>query len=485
MSFKHLSIRKADRGVTIIELDAAGKKVNTLTTELGEELASAVKEVAEDTSCAGVVLISGKPKGFIAGADIDMLAKVETAADGEKLARDGQIMLDELSALKVPVVAAIHGDCLGGGLEIALACHGRVCTDDDSTKLACPEVMLGLIPGAGGTQRLPRLVGVQAALDMILTGKNIRARKALKMGLVDEVVPRPALEAAAIAQVLKLAKKLERAAKAPRVKGELDKLTRWADSKEFTELLLGHNPLGRKVVFNKGREMVQKKTGGHYPAPFAALIAVEVGLAEGIEQGLKTEAAEFGKLVVSDVSKRLVEIFFATQELKKESGVDDPDVEPREVKRLGVLGGGLMGSGIAFVSTNRDVEVRIKERDHDSAATTLGAVWDLVASRLKRRHISKRDAQQLMARVSAGADFNGFRRADLVIEAVFEDLELKQTLLKEIEAIVGDHCVFASNTSPRSPRRPSAPKTCSACTSSRRCTRCRCWRSSSPTRPPT
>ena len=447
MSFDNLSIREARDGVRIVALDAKDKKVNTLTRELGEELKAAFEELASDKSCVGVVLTSAKESGFIAGADIDMLSKIESAADGEQLIRDGHRMYNQLADLDIPVVAAIHGDCLGGGLETALACHGRVCTDADRTKLALPEVMLGLIPAGGGCQRLPRLVGVQAALDMILTGKNIRPRKALKMGLVDEVVPPAALEEAAVRRVLTLVKKRSRKDMGERVKGELDTLAKWTDSKEYTELLLGGNPLGRKVVFNKGREMVQKKTGGHYPAPFAAMIAVEVGLAEGLERGLEVEATEFGKLVVSDVSRRLVEIFFATQALKKENGVDNAKVQPREVKRLGVLGGGLMGSGIAYVSTNRGVEVRIKERDHDSAATTLGAVWDLVNERLKRRHIAKRDAQQLMARVAASPQLNGFRRVDMVIEAVFEDLELKRALLKEIEEITDERCVFASNTS--------------------------------------
>jgi len=442
-----ITIRRTDEGVAIITLDAPDSKVNTINTQLGDEMAAALQQLEGDTSCSGVVVISGKPDSFIVGADIDQLARVQSAAEGQRMSELGHQMLDRLESLKIPVVAAIHGTCLGGGLELALACHSRICTDHKSTTMGLPEIQLGLIPGAGGTQRLPRLVGVQTALDMILTARNKRPRQALKAHLVDEVVPRAALEQAAVARVSKLARQRKQDSQRNVLQKELEELRRLADSKELTELLLGGNPLGRMFVFKKAGEMVQSKTGGHYPAPFAALRAMEIGLSRGLKKGLQAEAEEFGKLVVSDVSRRLVEIYYATQSLKKDTGVTDPKIKSQKVARMGVLGGGLMGSGIAFVYANKGVEVRIKERDLDRAASAVGAVWDIVKPRVKRKQLTRNEAERIMARVSGTADLSGFGRADLVIEAVFEDLQLKQRLLQEVESATREQCVFASNTS--------------------------------------
>jgi len=442
-----INVRRTSEGVAIIVLDAKDAKVNTINTKLGEELGATMEQLQNDTSCAGVVIMSGKPDSFVVGADIEQLAKVTTATEGQKLSAHGSEMLGKLEAMKIPVVAAIHGTCLGGGLELALACHARVCSDDKSTVMGLPEIQLGLIPGAGGTQRLPRLIGVQAALDMILTARNKRPRQAKKLGLVDEVVPRAALEQAAVARVRQLATARKADDRRNVVKKELEELRRFADSKELTELLLGGNPLGRMFVFKKAGEMVQSKTRGHYPAPFAALRAVETGLAKGMKKGLEAEAEEFGKLIVSDVSRRLVELYYATQELKKDPGVADRKVKPVEVQRIGVLGGGLMGAGISYVYANKNLEVRIKERDYEAAGKAVGAVWDIVKPRVKRKQLTPNAAEQLMSRVSATTELSGFGRADLVIEAVFEDLELKQRLLKEVESATSERCIFASNTS--------------------------------------
>jgi 3-hydroxyacyl-CoA dehydrogenase/enoyl-CoA hydratase/3-hydroxybutyryl-CoA epimerase len=441
----YFTTRKADNGVTVILLDLEGEKVNKLSSELGLALGPVLEQLSLDSSCAGVVIMSGKPDNFVAGADIELLARIQSAAEAEALSREGQRMLDRLAQMKIPVVAAIHGACLGGGLELALACHGRVCSDAPETKLALPEVQLGLIPGAGGTQRLPRLVGVQAALDMILTGKNIRPRKALKMGLCDEVVPRPLLEKAAVARVLALAR--ERSEKKSRVPTDIADIRKLAGEVDLTELLLSGTPLGRMVVFRKSHGMVQSKTRGNYPAPFAALRAVEAGLSKGMAHGLEVEAEEFGRLVVSDVSRRLVEIFFATQTLKKDSGVANKDVRPRPVSRLAVLGGGLMGAGIAYVSVEKGVDVRIKEVDADACARAVASVNDLVQGRVKRKAMTWREAEVVMGRLTATPELTGFRGSDLIIEAVFEDLKLKQALLRQFEDITDEKCIFASNTS--------------------------------------
>ncbi len=445
---KLFTIDKSPQGVAIIRLDAPGEKVNKLSSQLGDELEPVLEQLEQDSSCSGAVLISGKPDNFIAGADIDQLARVTSAAEGEELSRNGQRMLDRLAGMKIPFVAAIHGSCLGGGLELAMACHGRVCSDSPATKLGQPEIQLGLIPGAGGTQRLPRLVGVQAALDMILTGKNIKPRKALKMGLVDEVVPPAALETAALARVNVLAnKRAERAERKGFGQAELNELRAWIDNASPAGLLLEGNPLGRMVMFRKAGDMVKSKTRGHYPAPFAALKAVEAGLSRGMKRGQQVEAEEFGKLVVSNVSRRLVEIFFATQALKKDSGVQDAAIKPEEISRLAILGGGLMGSGIAYVSAGKGVQVRIKEQEPQSGAQAQAAVWEILKGRVKRKAMTRQQAELIQAQISTTADLSGFGRSQLVIEAVFEDLELKQGLLRQMEELTEETCIFASNTS--------------------------------------
>ena len=179
--------------IAVITIDAPGEKMNTLKAEFGGEVRTIIRQLRENKALRGAVFISAKPDNFIAGADINMIARCTSAAEAEALARQGQQIMSEIHALSIPVIAAIHGACLGGGLELALACHGRVCSDDDKTRLGLPEVQLGLLPGSGGTQRLPRLIGVSTALEMILTGKQLRPRQALKAGLVDDVVPQSIL----------------------------------------------------------------------------------------------------------------------------------------------------------------------------------------------------------------------------------------------------------------------------------------------------
>jgi 3-hydroxyacyl-CoA dehydrogenase/enoyl-CoA hydratase/3-hydroxybutyryl-CoA epimerase len=237
------------------------------------------------------------------------------------MSRMGHALLDRLEDLRVPVVVAIHGSCLGGGLELALACHYRVASDDPKTVLGVPEVMLGLIPGAGGTQRLPRLIGLAASLDMILTGRSLKAPRALKAGLVDEVAPASVLLDVARKAVFGLAA----GTLSPRRRGI-----------SLSERLM------RPIIFNKARKSVLEKTGGHYPAPLEAIEVIRHGTATTLSEGLQLEAKAFGKLAVTDVSRALVSVFFATQEIKKDAGY--PRDEGHEGHKLGVLGAGLMGA---------------------------------------------------------------------------------------------------------------------------------------------
>lgn len=432
---ENFRVETAD-GVATLLLDEPGEKVNTIFPEAMLEFVSLLDGLERDGAVRAVVLASGKPDGFVAGARIEMLQGVKDAASAEKLARDGQAVFDRLERFPKPVVAAVHGTCLGGGLEWALACHYRIAADDPKTTLGLPEVQLGLLPGAGGTQRLPRLVGIQAALDMILAGKSVKARKALRLGLVDEAVPKELLLPVARARAAALASgKLRRPRR--RKLGPVAAVTRAA---------LEENFLGREVLFRQARKLLLAKTKGHYPAPLRALEAMEHGYQKGFAKGLEREARLFGELAVSDVARRLMEIFFATTALKKDSGTDDPSVKPRKVERIGILGGGLMGSGIAYVSANAGIPVRVRERDGDAAARAVGSVRAILDERVKRRSIDRLERADRMRLVTATADWSGFESVDLLVEAVFEDLALKHEMVKAFEA-VNDRAIFASNTS--------------------------------------
>ncbi|MDP1821916.1 MAG: fatty acid oxidation complex subunit alpha FadJ [Archangium sp.] len=441
--------------IAVITFDMEGEPVNTIAPNISQEFESMMTRAASDATAKAIVFISGKKDTFIAGAKIDFLQTIKSAAEASSLSRQGQAGFDRLDALEKPVVAAIHGACLGGGLEWALACDYRVATDSPKTSIGLPEVQLGLIPGAGGTQRLPSLIGAQAALDLILTGKSLKAKKALKLGVIDEVVPAPILRQVAIARAQELAAgtlKIERrrglAPAIAKSKSFPEILKGLTNKEAWAEFALEDNPLGRKVLFDQARKQLLKKTRGKYPAPEKALEVVRVGLEKGMKAGLEAEAAAFGELVMSDVSKRLVEIFFATTAMKKDNGVADPKVKPREVQKIGMLGGGLMGAGIAYVSSAlQGVPVRIKDKDDAGAGRALGHVRGLYDERVKRRSLTWREADKQMALVTATTDYSGFKHVDLVIEAVFEDLALKHQMVKDIESVCGPETIFASNTS--------------------------------------
>jgi len=420
--------------IALVTIDLPGEPVNTLSPAVGTAFSELLERIAQDETIRAVVLASGKPD-FVVGADVKWLGSLRSTEDGERASREGQAGFDRLAAFSKPVVAAIHGACLGGGLEWALACRGRVASDAARTQLGFPEVQLGLLPGAGGTQRTPRLIGVQAALDLILTGKPVRPPRARKLGLVDEVVPESILVDVAIERARAL------------VRGEETSGPRRSPREAVTRAALERNPLGRKLLFAEARRQLLTKTGGHYPAPERALEVVREGLEQGTEAGLRAEAKAFGELLTTEVSQRLREIFFATTALKKDSGVDG-GAKARPVRKVAVLGGGLMGGGIAFVTAEMArLPVRIKERDDASVGRALAHVRGLLESRVRRRRLERRGLERTLARVSATTDLSGFGRADVVIEAVFEDLALKRGLLAEVETVTREDCIFASNTS--------------------------------------
>ncbi len=420
-----LNIRTED-GIAFLELDNPDEKVNTLGKKLIDEFGTHLDSIESDSSVKAVVLISGKDDNFIAGADIKLFSEFKKPEGLAGFVKKGTDLLDRIQFFKKPVIAAMNGTTMGGGVEVALACHYRIATDYKSTKFALPEVKLGLLPGAGGTQRLPHLVGLPKALDMILTGKNIFPRQAKRMGLVDEITHRHGLIPAA----KKAAEKLSAGKPVTR------KLS-------FGDRILTHTPL-RNIAFSQARKMVMKQTRGNYPAPFKIMECLKATLTQSRDKGFDTERKHFSELAFTPESKALQALFFAMQAAKKQPVVEN--VESRDVDRFGVLGAGLMGAGIADVSIQKGYRVVLKDRDTESAVKGDDSIRKDLDKKKSKRIISSFEADQQLSLLHPTGSYDAFKDIPLVIEAVFEDLEIKHKVLKDVEAVSPD-CIFASNTS--------------------------------------
>src|SRR2546428_8744233 len=305
-------------GIAVVTLDLTDHPVNVISRAVKDEFNAAFERLAAEPGAQAVALFSGKPDNFIAGADIEEFVKLSSAAEAERLSADGHEMLSRVAAFPKPVVVGIHGACLGGGLEFALACAYRVATDHPKTQLGLPEVQLGLLPGASGCQRLPRLIGARAALDIILAGKSERAPKAFRLGMVDELVHPAILQDITVAAARRLADRWRPRRRRP------GGMLGW---------LLDRKPLGRRLELRAARRQWLERTKGQYPAPLAALEAVEYGLKHGMAEGLKREARLFGPLAVPDVSRKLVQIFFGPTQLQK--GFGHPAAPPPAAGRRG------------------------------------------------------------------------------------------------------------------------------------------------------
>ncbi len=418
-----IEVERRPDGVAVVVLDHPTKPVNTLSPAVVKEFNEKVAPLLDQDDVRGMVVVSAKADTFIAGADLELIEGLGEA-EISNMSREGNALLERIFTSKKPVVAAVHGAALGGGLEVALACHYILATDDPKTVLAQSEVMLGLLPAGGGTQRLVERVGLVAALPMLLTGKRVRARRARKMGLVDAITTPGGIAETGARAVLALAD------------GSLKRRPR---KKNLMDRIAGTSP-GRGIVLRKARQQVARQTRGLYPAPPAILECVETGLKKGRIAGLACESDYFGKLAVSPESRSLVRLFHAMNEAKKGDG------EARGVDRLAVLGGGFMGSGVASVSLGLcPVVVR------DLSDEVLGAAARSIDDGLKRQvrsgAIRRVEADRRRSRLLLTTEANDLEGADLVVEAVFEDLELKQKVLAEVEERVAENAVFASNTS--------------------------------------
>ncbi len=422
--------------VAWIHLDDPTKSVNTLSSRYTAWFEATLETIAEEP-LKGLVLISDKPGYFIVGADIEELEGFTDPRDVLDVIRRGHRFTRKLADSPFPVVAAIDGTCLGGGLELVLCCDARVATDAKHTQLGVPEVLLGLFPGLGGTQRLPRLIGVADALPMILTGKSVAAKKAKRLGLVDSVCHPTVLREAALKAVA-WGKPGTEGYSGPRghSKRALGKAA--AD-------FLARTPGAKKIVFDKARDGVMKKTGGHYPAPLKAIDVVQEGLILPLEEALELEAEAFSELVTSPTAKSLISIFFAKNAV--EGHAKKLAAKARPVERIGVLGAGFMGAGVAQVLAHKGYEVLLKDRDHESLGRGLKQCNDLFAGLVKRRKYRPVELKEAMSRITPTIDYQGFGHLPIVIEAVFEDVDVKQQVIRQTEEAASEELIFASNTS--------------------------------------
>jgi 3-hydroxyacyl-CoA dehydrogenase / enoyl-CoA hydratase / 3-hydroxybutyryl-CoA epimerase len=412
--------------------DLPGEKVNKFSAPVVHELNAMLDGLAKRSDIAALVIMSGKNDIFIAGADINEILAITTEPDALAKAKAGQDVFNKIEALPYPTIAVIDGACLGGGMECALSCTYRIVTDSDKTSLGLPEVSLGIIPGWGGTQRMPRLIGIQASLDLILAGKPVNGPKALKLHLADACFARAFLDVEVPAFV--------NSVQTP--EGRARVLAKRKRGFNFLE----NNPAGRAMLFSGARKLVMKKTRGAIPGPLRALEVIEQSHALPLQEGLAIEAAAFAKLAPTSVSKCLVDCFFASEAIRKEGGKPTPGAFP-EVKSGGVLGAGVMGGGIAWLMSHNNIPVRLKDISWDAIARGYKTASDYNDQLMKIRKLTANESSMRMHRISGGLDFTGFGSLDVVIEAVVEDINVKKKVFAELEDHVRPDCIIASNTS--------------------------------------
>jgi len=419
-------------GLAILTFDVPGEKVNVLSSGVVAELGEVLLRLAREARIRGLLVRSGKPDVFIAGADVKEFSSV-APEDVRSSVERVQSLFEQLAHLPYPTVAAIGGVCLGGGTELALACDYRFISDAARSSIGLPEVRLGIFPAWGGCTRLPRVVGLAAALDIILAGKSLDPRRARRVGLVDEVVPAPIFEAwtRSFARS-KLGSSKPRTRRGPR---------------SLAQRALEANPVGRKLVFAKAREAVLRQTGGHYPAPLEALQAIEEGYGKPVSVGLDAEARHIARVFGGEVQRNLLSLFFLTEAVKKESGVEDRSVRPREVTRVGVLGAGVMGGGIAQLAADKGLHARMKDVEPSALAHGFAAAASVWREAVKKGRMSRRELARKMDLLSGTLDYTGFAGCEVTVEAVVEKLTVKRAVLKEWEEAVPRSAIFASNTS--------------------------------------
>jgi 3-hydroxyacyl-CoA dehydrogenase/enoyl-CoA hydratase/3-hydroxybutyryl-CoA epimerase len=443
-------------GIGFLTLDLPGEKVNKLTSAVLEDLDRILEALTHDPWLKALIVWGGKPDSgtFIAGADIHEIRAVADPEEAAGKARRGQRILGRFSALPAITVAAIHGNCLGGGTELSLACDFRIASTSPRTKIGLPEVQLGILPGFGGTQRLPRLVGLTRALPVILGGRPLDVRQALKIGLIDR--------AAYPGLLREEAKTLVRVARSSGGKCHVPPRRR----RPLATRLLEKLPPFRSWVRSRARKDILRRVGPHYPAPFRALDAVIDGFGKPIEEGLEREAALAGELVASPVAKNLIDLFISSEEARRgKREAADPAGSSRgpgagsvglpgpqggagvHRGRVGVVGAGVMGGSIAALFAQNGNRVRLRDITPEAIQVGLARVKEIYASLEKKRRMSRREAANHLAAITATTSLAGFEDVPVVVEAVVEDLDVKKTVFRDIEARVSPGALLATNTS--------------------------------------
>ena len=420
---------KIENGFAVIEFDQPEAKVNVLSSAVMKELEGIIAQLSSRRDLKGLLIASKKPDIFIAGADIKEIENITSSPEAEVKAREGQKIFNTLEKLSIPSIALINGACLGGGLELALACDYRLACFGDKVKIGLPEVKLGIIPGFGGTKRLPRLVGLQKGLQLILAGEAVSANEALKIGLVDGLSSQNRL----LEEGLEFLKRHTRKRKGykPKLKGWMNK---FLDKISF----------GRSILKDQTRKFVLKTTKGHYPAPLKALEVVTANYASGLEAALEREARAFGELVVGEVCKNLISVFYLVEKYKKARW---SEAKGRAIGKCAVLGAGVMGGGIAQLFSAYGLSVRMKDLNYPSLGRGLRQAREVYDYAVKKKKLKKNQAISGMGLISVTTDYSGFSSADLVVEAVVEDMKIKQAVFSQLDSAVKPGAIIASNTS--------------------------------------
>ncbi len=419
--------------IAILTFDLPNEKVNKLSTPVMIELKSQIEKL-KTSSYKMLIFKSAKPKIFIAGADIEEIKELKTKEQVEKAVSQGQEIFNMIEDLPMPTMALVAGACAGGGCELILACDYRIATDESATRIGLPETQLGILPGFGGCVRLPRVVGLQAALDVILAGKLLNAKKAQKIGLVDFVVHPNLIESFAGQQIEKIIS--EGAKKRPKTfqaRGLIGKLL--------------EGPLSG-VVYGQAKKGVLKATKGHYPAPLAALEVIQKTYrTHDRTRSLQIELQHFCDCAVTDISKNLIHVFYLTEMVKKQTGVTGSAIKGKPVTHLGVLGAGTMGGGIAYVAADKGIDVRVKDISLEANSKALKHARDLWQKLVKKKVIDNYQFTQKMSLVSTTVDFSGFKNIDLTVEAIVEIMDVKKKVIAQTAAEMRNDAIIVTNTS--------------------------------------
>ncbi len=429
-------------GVLRVRIDQHGKSVNAFSRAALDELAELLAGIRRDPTIRGVLFRSGKPGTFIVGADVNELKDLRGRDAAREISQYGQGVFQQLAELPVPTVALISGACLGGGLEFAMSCTYRIAADDRKTLLALPEVMIGLVPGWGGTVRLPRLVGLKSALPMILTGEMLNGRQARSKGLVHDVVPTEALDhvGGEIVRRHLAAAHEQLAGKTPRPIFTIRK-------RPLLERLAEATGIGRKFMIGVAEKQIEAKAHGHYPAPICAIRAIRAGMLGSAAAGFATESEVIGELAENAVTTELMRLFFIREDAKNPPSDLELPIQPDSIKNAAVLGAGQMGTGIARLMAERGIWVRLKDVKPEFVARGIDALRKTFSGEVRRRRMTPRQAEDAMDHISPTTDYRGLQHADVVIEAVVEEMDVKRQVFRELAAATSPNTVLATNTS--------------------------------------